>query len=1267
MDGCWKQIATVFLAMCVILPLAGSQRAQAEEAEWIWLNDSEKESIQTGATGFFRKPINLKKPAVGRVTISADDVYELFVNGRRVGSGSSSRKMDQYDISQYLVVGRNVIAAKVDNTRGNTAALVARVEIRPTDSQRWYTFSTDPSWRCTAAAVPMWQTALFNDSSWAIVQSFGKLGSTVPWDRREEVETKVEHQESERFQIQPGFTVQKIIEDDQTGSLIAMAFNEFGHIIAAKERGPLLLIFDRDKDGVPEEVRTYCEQVESVQGILPLNGEVFVTGMGPDGMGLYRLTDSDRNGTLEKIKLILPFQGSPGEHGPHGLALGPDGMIYCVVGNHAQVETRGAAAGNSLTASYEGDLVPRYEDPGGHARGIKAPGGTVIRTDVEGKTVQRLAGGLRNAYDLVFHPDGGLFVHDSDMESDVGAAWYRPTALFDIAEAGEYGWRSGWAKWPNYYADRLPPVLETGRGSPAGGVVYDHFMFPVRYQNAMFLADWSEGRILTVRINQQGGTYKADSEVFLQGQPLNVTDLGVGPDGALYFCTGGRGTSGGIYRVVWDGPIPDRVKNLGTGVAAAIRQPQLDAAWARQSIAGIKAELGSKWGELVAGVAYSDDNPPHYRTRAMDLMQLFGPVASPDLLIELSQASSEPVRAKAAQLMGLNPNSRAAKRLAEMLDDTNARVRRMACEAILRSEQLPTADRVIPLLRDEDRSVSFAARRVLEKIPADQWAETVLTATEPQIAILGGMALVISDPSHETALAVLESMSQRIPTFLSDSEFIDLLRTVELALELGNVQPDEVRALATQIAEEFPTGEPRMNRELIRLAAYLDAQSLSERALQYLEGDAPLQERLLVAMYLGFLDTDWTPEQQFKLLKFFEMAAIEEAGSSVPLYVMNSTRDFGRRVLNERDAMTILRQGTTWPNAALAALYKIPQPVDAETASVLRTLDQKIGVSATATGDVYRRLRTGIVAMLSAAGDEESLAYLRQIWRQDPERREAVAMGLSMYPDGENWDYLVRSMNILDGAAAVEVMKQLATVKVATDDPEAIRQVILQGLRLTAEGNSAATATGLLAHWTGVRTTEGKVPEITAWQQWYAKTYPERPTAELPTGESDSRWDFEQLATYLTSENGRYGDPLNGARIYESASCASCHRFGNAGQLVGPDLTSLAKRFTKREVLESVLFPSHVISDQYINRRVVTLDGRVYVGLVAEDAGSGQLTVRNSANEVATIEANNVDQILPSTSSIMPGNLMDSLSLKEISDLMSYLKVIPPLEIATRP
>ncbi|HAY82605.1 MAG TPA: heme-binding protein, partial [Planctomycetaceae bacterium] len=437
-----------------------------------------------------------------------------------------------------------------------------------------------------------------------------------------------------------------------------MTFNEFGHVIAARENGPLILITDEDEDGQYEKIRTYCDKVTNCQGILALNGNVFVTGQGPDGSGLYRLEDEDEDGVLESVKTLIEFEGKPGEHGAHGLTFGPDGLIYLVLGNHVHPKVE-YEPNSPYRDHYEGDLLtPRYEDPGGHAVGIKAPGGVVLRTDVQGTSVQVVAGGLRNAYDLAFNADGELFVHDSDMESDEGTTWYRPTKVFHVTEGSEFGWRSGWAKWNEHFVDTLPATVDTGRGSPTGATFYNHFMFPHRYHGVGFFADWSEGRILAVKFKRQGATYTANSEVFLQGSPLNVTDVEVGHDGWLYFVTGGRASGGSLYRVKWRGDVPDDITQIGGGIAGVIRQPQIQSAYARQQIAGLKAELGADWTKQVVGVALSADNPPEYRTRAMDLLQLFGPAPTPKLLVDLSLEPNEQVRAKAAALMGMNPDER---------------------------------------------------------------------------------------------------------------------------------------------------------------------------------------------------------------------------------------------------------------------------------------------------------------------------------------------------------------------------------------------------------------------------------------------------------------------------------------------------------------------------------------------------------------------------------------------------------------------------------
>ena len=101
----------------------------ATEAGWIWSPKHTKNEVPEGAC-YFRKTFTAQAPIRVQATIAADDEYELFVNGQKVGAGESYRQLDEYNITEHIKAGRNTIAVKVTNRRGPTAALVARVFVR---------------------------------------------------------------------------------------------------------------------------------------------------------------------------------------------------------------------------------------------------------------------------------------------------------------------------------------------------------------------------------------------------------------------------------------------------------------------------------------------------------------------------------------------------------------------------------------------------------------------------------------------------------------------------------------------------------------------------------------------------------------------------------------------------------------------------------------------------------------------------------------------------------------------------------------------------------------------------------------------------------------------------------------------------------------------------------------------------------------------------------------------------------------------------------
>ena len=195
----------------------------------------------------------------------------------------------------------------------------------------------------------------------------------------------------------------------------------------------------------------------------------------------------------------------------------------------------------------------------------------------------------------------------------------------------------------------------------------------------------------------------------------------------------------------------------------------------------------------------------------------------------------------------------------------------------------------------------------------------------------------------------------------------------------------------------------------------------------------------------------------------------------------------------------------------------------------------------------------------------------------------------------------------------------------------------------------------LLAKWTGQAPPSGAKwnESLATYQTWFATTYPTQPPAELPKSQTVQRYTLDELAAFL-SESGGKGDPSRGKLVFEKAACVKCHRFGGRGESIGPDLSSVAMRFQRREILESILHPSQVISDQYAAKTVTTVDGKVLMGMVAPQGDDAYIVLQPNAQKV-TLAKTNIEAITPNKQSAMPEGLLNNLPLQEIADLFAYL------------
>jgi putative heme-binding domain-containing protein len=506
---------------------------------WIWGDD-------------INKKYALRKEFAGgstaaRLKATCDNRMVVSINGQVVARSDEWQAPVEVDVQKYLKADNNVLVSEVIND-GGAAGFVLKLAMTMPNGDVKYVV-TDESW----------QAADKKDAEkWVAVKKIAKLGD-APWG---EVFTKAAATpnpaaaKTGTFEVLPGFKVERLftVPKDKLGSWVCITTDDKGRLIVSDQEKKGLCRITPPKIGSDESTRVEHLDVNitAAQGLLWAFGKLYVCANGGPGSGLYRVSSSKGDDNLDKVEKLASIRGG-GEHGPHGLRLSPDGKsIYVVCGNHTQppekLEPRG------VPKNWAEDLLlPRQWDANGHARGIMAPGGYIARTDPDGKAWELVSAGYRNPYDIAFNADGELITYDADMEWDIGTPWYRPTRVCHATAGSEFGWRSGTGKWPTYYIDSLPPLVNVGPGSPVGMEFGYGAKFPAKYQKALFCSDWTFGTIYAMHLEPDGSTYKAVKEEFLSRTPLPLTDCCVGADGALYFAIGGRGIPSELFRVYYTG------------------------------------------------------------------------------------------------------------------------------------------------------------------------------------------------------------------------------------------------------------------------------------------------------------------------------------------------------------------------------------------------------------------------------------------------------------------------------------------------------------------------------------------------------------------------------------------------------------------------------------------------------------------------------------------------------------------------------------------
>ena len=1079
-------------------------------------------------------------------------------------------------------------------------------------------------------------------------------------------------QKEHGIQVPEGFRVDKICDDELATNIYALTVDQFGRTVVSGP-GYVRILLDRNGDGVADDFLPFADGPKTgAQGMFFDGNDLICTG----DQGLLRYRDADGNGISDGPPEVMLKMETGGEHTSHAIRRGPDGWLYVLAGN---------------ATTIRGEFFSGKRSP------VKRPrSGFLMRISPDESTRQIVAHGFRNAYDFDFDEMGDVFVYDSDGERDISMPWYRPTRVFRMQLGADAGWISASWKRPGDYFDMPQVVAGLGRGSPTGVACYRHGQFPPEYVGALFVLDWTFGRVVAIKKSPDDRRQfeeKSERFAFATGHTgFAPTDIDVAPDGSLLISVGGRGTRGGVYRVTYE-------RNSKSQVDPLLVQPH--SSWSRKQFQERLASERKKFGGDAVKRKWEDrflkvNQNRQRRNRIAEILTEYFDTSA--LLKRLPDDSSfrSSWHRLAWSLENRSWSAEDFQFLLECLRTGNEAARQSALQSLLTRnlaeiEQL-TSENAEPFLEALARCIGDSKSPNTQRL----WARLVGRLPERRYTELGGR---LESPGERVAWVIGGSMANRQPAerlFSKARQLLvesvanhpshaspasvhrDVLRAMQLALGdmrkekndkpvySGYAAPQkfagtdaELKQLAKSVAILIESPDRRVATEAIRLASLLrlPPPTLDSVALSCRDESDPVQVmHYLIALSRCGVSGEASRRAIVDSLLTIE-AKIERAG-------VNRDRNWPIRFGEVLDQLAVqipdlskrFMERPEFGHLRHIELFRVLRGARRERAieRLAVSIETQLGTSSSDSPPIP----SAAIRLISESRDRRSLAILRKLFDRR-ENRSLVVRALARHSDVQDverfyWgltspdlETIRRSAvalrklpgDVVHGrhlVAAIFTLRRLGWDK----HDQSARQRLVELLR-TKTGKRFGFEFGQ----TGLKPQQ---EVIDAWFRFGIATYPNA-SKRLTTDSNERQRRLRESIARLSSTPG---DAKRGATLYRQWSCAKCH---DGARAAGPSLAGVTKRFSHDDVLTAVIDPSRQVSSRYKTLKIQTMDGKLIKGVVVYESVDG-ITLIDSDGQTVRIEQESIDERKETADSLMPNDLLSDATAEDWRDLFEYLK-----------